>query len=202
MPSNAAIGNPLRDRFARNLLKNPGSPNNAAWDAGYSRNIRGAGAKLLKIPEVVEQIKKLHRSQLRRLQMEADEVVMAWARIARFDPRKLYDEHGNLLQPRNWPEDVALCIQSIEVEERFEGKGEDRQQYFVHKIKFNDRMAALNALGRHHNLFAEEAQEVGRGLAQEADIIRRMEAGRARALASLPVDGEVVRVSPALPAPK
>jgi phage terminase small subunit len=189
-----AVGNPMRERFAREILKD-GNATRAAQRAGYRS--RAAATQLLQIPEVVDRIKKLHRSQIRRLQLEADEVIQAWSRIARFDPRRLFDEGGALLPPREWPEDVALCIQSIEVEERFEGRGEDRQRYLVHKIKFNDRMGALNSLGRYHNLFKEEAQEVGRGMAQEADILRRMEAGRARALARMKpaIDGEVLSIN-------
>lgn len=188
----------MRERFAREMLKD-GLPNPAAKRAGYTA--KNAGSKLMEIDDVVAQIRRLHHSQMRRLQLSADEVVIGLSRIARFDPRKLFNEHGQLKQPHDWPEEIALCIASIEVEERWEGKGENRQSYYVHKIKFNDRSQALIALARHHNLFAAEAQEVGRGMVQESEIIRRMEAGRARASAAPAIEGEVLAKTESLAAP-
>lgn len=159
----ATTPNPLRDRFKREILKD-GLPNAAAARAGYTS--RSAGTKLLQIPEVVEDIKKLRRAQLRRLQMSADDALIGVSRVARFDPRMLFDEQGKLKQPKDWPEEVATCIASVEVEERWEGKGENRTCYHVHKIKFNDRMAALTLLMRHHNMFSEEARDIGRGASE------------------------------------
>lgn len=191
MPRAAALGNPLRDRFTREILID-GHANRAALRAGYTHP--RAGEKLLQIPEVIGQIKKLHRSRLRRLQMEADEVVMGWSRIARFNPTTLFDENGSLKPPHQWPEEIALCIASIEIEDRFEGKGDDRIQYRVHKIKFNDRIAALRDLGRYHNLFADAEREQGRGIGQGlteglADMIQRaqQEGGGVRELIAPPL---------------
>jgi len=206
MGAREAVGNPLRERFKREILKH-GKANLASRDAGYTDP--RAGDKLLQIPDVVDDIRKLHRSQMKRLQMSADEVVIGLSRIARFDTGAIFDSNGCILPLNQWPEEARLCVNSVEMGKPVKVRGPDGEERWVqtiHKVKFNDRLQALTTLGRVHNLYAQEAQEIGRGIAQEADIIRRMEQGRARAAASaLPVpDNKVVLTvpTPALAAPE
>lgn len=162
---------PMRERFCQEVLKD-GLPNPAAKRAGYTG--RNAGTILMGLEDVQRRVKALFQSQMRRLQMSADDVVIGLSRIARFDARKLFDQQGSLLQPHEWPDEVAMCVSSLEVEQRWEGKGENAQSYRVHKIKLNDRLQALVALARTHNLFAEEARSVGEGLSGAmAELVQR-----------------------------
>lgn len=192
----------MRERFAHEFLKD-GRPNPAARRAGYTA--KSAGSKLIGLEDVQARIRTLHRSQMRRLQMEADEVVMAWSRIAQFDVATIMAADGSILPVQQWPRDARLCVQSIDIVEQkgvtiehADGRKETLPPCRVHKIKFNDRMDALANLGRHHNLFAKEAQDVGRGMTQGfAELVERAQASGGGVMGLLSEDETVVSVQPA-----
>lgn len=66
-------------------------------------------------------------------------------RVALVDPRNLFDEHGNLLPIKEWPEDAARAVSSIESFEEYEGKGKDRVAIgMVRKLKFHGKIEAID----------------------------------------------------------
>ena len=66
--------------------------------------------------------------------------------IVEVDPRRAFDENGNMLHPSKLPDDIAAALASLEVGDAI-------------KIKLNDRMKALDLLGRHHALFVERIEQ-------------------------------------------
>ena len=57
-------------------------------------------------------------------------------------------------------EDVQRAISAIEVEEIFEGRGEERRKVGeVRKVKFWDKTRALELLGRHVGLIRDRSEE-------------------------------------------
>ena len=66
------------------------------------------------------------------------------------DVRKLFDpETGDLLPPKDWPEEAAAAVASFEVVTREVGQGEVQN---VAKVKILDKVRTLEMLGRHIGL--------------------------------------------------
>lgn len=105
------------DRIASRLLRHPGV---AAIHAGHAER---AGAELgLTVKRVEEEL----------------------ARVAFMDPRSVFDEQGRLLAIGDMPENARRALASIEVEELFEGRGEDRKHVgTLRKVKFWSKTEAL-----------------------------------------------------------
>ena len=60
-----------------------------------------------------------------------------------------------------WPDAIAACVASVEVEELFEweGEGDDRKKThigYTKKVKFWDKNKSLDMIGRHLKLFGED----------------------------------------------
>jgi hypothetical protein len=168
MPSvrESAIGNPMRERFAREYLKD-GNATGAARRAGY--NSRSAGSQLIGMENVQARIRTLHQSQLRRLQLEADELVTWLSRVVRLKPADFYGEDGLLLDPKDWPEDVAACMGfEINANGVVERNGKTVKDFRIEgfRISTQQKLYAAALLARHHNLFAKEAEDMGRGMSQ------------------------------------
>lgn len=178
MPRRHAHKHPMRERFCQEVLKD-GLPNPAAKRAGYTG--RNAGTILMGLEDVQKRVKAMFQSQMRRLQMSADDVVIGFSRIARFDPACIYAVDGTILPIRQWPIEARMCLDSIDYKEGVpvtvegeDGKPQVIRSTYIHKVKFSDRMQALVALARHHNLFAEEARAVGHGISQGmAELVHR-----------------------------
>jgi phage terminase small subunit len=84
------------------------------------------------------------------------------ARIAFADVRGLFDEHGNLQHANNLDDEVAAAIQSIEVETRYEGAGEDRESYRVTKVRLHQKLDALKTLLALHGKATERHELTGK----------------------------------------
>jgi hypothetical protein len=77
--------------------------------------IRGAAvgaSRLLRNAKVRGLLETLQRARWKRLQMSGDEALALVAGDARADLRELYDDHGTVLNPRDWPDSVARSVKS------------------------------------------------------------------------------------------
>lgn len=84
-------------------------------------------------------------------------------RVGFMDLRKLFDEDGKLKRPADWPAEVAHAISSVEVDELFEGRGNDRKSIGeTKKIKLWDKIKSLELLGKNLTLFTEKVEHSGK----------------------------------------
>ncbi len=83
------------------------------------------------------------------------------ARLAFLDPRKFYNENGGLKHVTELDDDTAACLAGMEVRE-IGGDDEEKQPtVFCRKIKFADKGANLERLGRHLKLFTDKVEHSG-----------------------------------------
>lgn len=147
---------PKEELFVSEYLKDKNGTR-AVMAAGYTQNERSAATwagRLLRKADIASQIATAMEQQHRRLKIEADDILRALLGIAVSDVRKLYDENGVLKSPKDWPDDIATAVQSVETEEIFEGTGRERRVVGeTKKPKLWDKNAALNLLGKHLKLF-------------------------------------------------
>ena len=73
-----------------------------------------------------------------------------YGKISFFDPRKLYDDEGNLLPVHKLEADVAAAIGGVDVICRKIG---DIEIEITKKVKFIDKKGALDSLAKHLGMF-------------------------------------------------
>lgn len=147
-----------RELFAREYLSRNLCAKAAAEAAGYSRD-RAAitGCELLAKPEVQDRIAELAAARNQRLEISADEVLLELRRMLTADVALLVDEDGCVKAVDDIPLDLRRTIAAIDVEELWEGRGEDRRQVgLVKKVKFWNKERAAELLGKHLKLFTEK----------------------------------------------
>lgn len=134
----------------------------AAIAVGYSE--KGASVcatKLLKQPDVRSLIQALMDKRSKRMDITADRVLEEIARSAFFDIGDLYNESGAIKPLHEIESQARRAIASIESQELFEGFGKDRiQTGHTKKLKLNDKLKALELLGRHLKLFTDKVEHV------------------------------------------
>jgi phage terminase small subunit len=119
--------------------------------AGYKTTASSADVsarRLLSDPLIATAIKAAQEKRLAKLELTADRVLLEVARLAYFDPRKLFNADGTPKAITDLDDDTAACIAGLEVLEQFNGSGKDREVIGnLKKYKVFDKNAALtNAL--------------------------------------------------------
>lgn len=152
--------NDKQKRFALEYLKDLNATQ-AAIRAGYSKKTAGQqGDRLLKNAQISQLVKGKGKAAFEKLDISVDRVLNEIARLAFLDPRKFYDEQGNLKAITELDDDTAAALAGMEVEEAYEhfGKGQAKPTGLLKKIKFADKSKNLELLGRYHKLFTDKVE--------------------------------------------
>jgi terminase small subunit-like protein len=86
--------------------------------------------------------------------IDPDRVLREAGRLAYSDIRELYDEQGKLLPIKQWPDDIARCVKSIESVRGNVDKG-DGQFDDVVKVQLWDKTGKLQDLMKHHGQLSD-----------------------------------------------
>ena len=130
----------------------------AAIRAGYSKRTAGwIGPQLLGKTHIAEAVQGAMAKREERTEITQDRVLKEYAKLAFLDPRRFYDDDGQLLQVHELPEDVAAALSSMEVVTEKAGELE----FAVRKIKFSDKKAALDSIARHLGMFKDKTELTG-----------------------------------------
>ncbi|WP_427928633.1 terminase small subunit [Agrobacterium cavarae] len=124
----------------------------AAIRAGYSeKTAHSQGPRLLENVGIAASIEKAKAQRSERTQIDADWLLKRLADEAVADIADLYDENGGLKPVDQWPLIWRQgLVSGIEVEELFDGRGEDREHIGrVRKVKLSDRIKRLELIGKH-----------------------------------------------------
>lgn len=83
--------------------------------------------------------------------------------IGTFDIRSIFNADGGLLDPSEWPEAAARAVAGLDIFEEYSGSGDRREQTgWTKKVKFIDRLRALEKLGQTLSMFVERHEHSGR----------------------------------------
>lgn len=116
---------------------------------------------LLKNNKVTTRIKELHDMHLKKHEVTVDRIVAELEKLAFLDVRKLFNDDGNLRPLSELDNHTAAAIVSLEVEELFEGKGEDREHIGrTRKIKIADKKGSLDSLARVFGAFKDKVHVI------------------------------------------
>lgn len=192
-----ACGNPVHEAFAQAYVAN-----------GFNRalaikeiNSRGQGGSSMSHhyahhPAVRARVQELTDQVYAAGMVSAQRVMQELGRLSFGDVRDLYDDEGNLIPPHLWSADVAARVASIDVETKWEGKGDEAVPVTVRKIRFYDKVAPLTILAKHFKLVGDEGDGVNALASALADQLRSARKRRQQAEAQ----DDVVDAEPREPA--
>lgn len=134
----------------------------AAIRAGYSvKTARQMATENLSKPYIEAYLKKRLDELKNETGITQKRVLEEYAKIAFFDIRKAYNVDGGLKGPREFDDETAGVIASLEsYEERVDdGDGEKIVAGTTKKIKLHDKIRALDSLGRHLGIFEKDNKQ-------------------------------------------
>ena len=180
-------------RFARAYLANGGDRNAAVLEANpasatwtvKSRTTRAS--TLLKTASVQAELARLELGAINHTIVTRARVITEVARAAFFDPRRLFDDDGNMIDPGEWSDEIASAVASLEVSERGD--------VTTTKVKLVNKDSALDKLMKHLGLYEldnEQANPVATNLEQLPLPVQEAMATR---LAEIVADNEAKTVA-------
>lgn len=160
--SNGQTSMAARERvFVEAYIANGNKAAEAAIEAGYNaKSAASRAARLLDRPNVQLMIRERQDELAQRHRLTTESVIAELSKIVHADPRRAFDDNGALLQIKDWPDDLAGAIASVEVEELFTGSGRDRTWIgYTKKVKFWDKNSAIDKAMKHLGLYAEDNKQ-------------------------------------------
>ncbi len=129
----------------------------AAIRAGYSKKTaQQMGAESLSKPVIAAAIAEFRSKLAEKTEVTQKRVIEEYAKPAFLDPRKFYDDDGNLIPVHQLPAEVAAALTGMDVS-TFVNK-DNGTVTTVTKFKFADKKAALDSLGKHLGMFVDRAK--------------------------------------------
>lgn len=133
----------------------------AAIRAGYSKNgAEVTASKLLRVAKVSAAIAKAQEKRAARTGINQDRVLKELARIAFFDPRKLFRASGEPIDIQDLDEDVAAVLAGLDIVVERTEEGRDGYSA-VRKYRLTNKMSAIEAAMRHLGMFKDSLELKG-----------------------------------------
>ena len=159
-----ALLDPRKEAFVQHYCANGGSARMAWIDAGFSTAGAALARRQLQDPKIAARIAEVLGEHLADVRMDAVRAKRLMVQAATFDIRDMYDENGAMLPVHKWPDELAECVQGIDVEVTRARKSadpddpgyDDVEETVVKKVRFIDKGAARQLLARHFKLVGAE----------------------------------------------
>jgi phage terminase small subunit len=142
-----------------------GNATRAAIAAGFAVSSADVtGARLLKNSKVAKALAFRHARRVDKLEITAERVLGELAKLAFFDPGKLFDESGHLLPIAEMDDVTRVAVAGLDVELREGGSsaGVGLGVSRVSKVKLADKGQNLERLGRYLKLFTDRVEHDGK----------------------------------------
>lgn len=171
--------------------------------AGYKARGQSASscaAKLLAKPEVAAYLSDRKKVLSAETGLSLTRLTQELKAIALMDPRKLYDEAGAVLAPKDWPDDVAAAVAGIDVTEISEQRdGKKVRIGQTRKLNLWNKLDAIEKALKLLNAYPERKQDGPRETILGVVVIpaKRPYQGHHQEV----IDGEVRRIQRTDPLP-
>jgi len=123
----------------------------AAIRAGYKKNNAYAiGWENFRKPEIARRINELRKDTVDRLNVTKEGIISMLRDVAGANLEDILDpETGAILPVHEWPDHMKRTTNSIEVDEMYAGRGDDRIPIgVVKKVKLSERVKAAEVLNK------------------------------------------------------
>ena len=128
----------------------------AAIRAGYSpRTAEAQASRLLRNVKVSAAVAKGQAARFRKVEITAERVLREAGGLAFSSLQDLVDDDGNLLPIKEWPQDAAAAVSSVELTKRNLVAGDGAQENVV-KIRLWDKPANVQILMKHLGLLTDQ----------------------------------------------
>jgi len=117
-------------------------------------------SKLANTDKIIIRLKELQAEAQKNSQITHKEITDELARIAFFDIRTIFDEHGALKTISKLDETAAKAISSIKVTTKYVGRGKDKEPYDVIEVKLNDKGQSLDKLAKHVGYYEKDNKQL------------------------------------------
>ena len=132
----------------------------AAIRAGYSKDTaQPISGQLLKIIKVQELIKELDDKIHAKLEITAERTLLEIARLAYFNPQKMFNAEGKLIPIHKLDKDTAACIGGIDVYQKFVGESKEACMEAIKKFKIWDKNSTLEKMAKYFAKTFENAED-------------------------------------------
>ena len=171
--------NPRQRAFVVEYLKDKNATQAYVRAYGVSAKVaESAGPRLYGHVRVTAEIARLEKQQLAQIQKETgitlERTLREIARVAFFDPRKMFDKDGNPLSLPDLDDDTVAAIAGLDVLEEWQGTGENRAFVgLIKKYKIATKLDGLEKLMKHLGGYKEDHDQAGNPLAQMLAGMRR-----------------------------
>lgn len=136
---------PKQEEFCRQYLIDLNATQ-AAIRAGYAeRSANVTGARLLTKANIAASIASLMTKRSIRVERDSDEVVRRLWQIVEADVTIAFHEDGRPKNPSEIPKALRAALASIKMGD-------------VYEVKANDRIRALELLGKHYGLYVDRVE--------------------------------------------
>lgn len=159
--------NPRQRAFVVEYLKDKNATQAYVRAYGVSAKVaESAGPRLYGHVRVTAEIVRLEKQQLAQIQKETgitlERTLREIARVAFFDPRKLFDKDGNPLSLPDLDDDTVAAIAGLDVLEEWQGTGENRTFVgLIKKYKIATKLDGLEKLMKHLGGYKEDHDQAG-----------------------------------------
>lgn len=158
-----------QQRFVDEYLKdlNATKAYTRAYDVKET-SARAAAARLLANVSISSAIAHAAEERTKNAGVTVERVLQELTRMAWVDIAGAYDANGLLKPIHEIPEDVRRAIVSIEVDELYQGKGEDRVLLgYTRKVKLADKKGSNELLGKYLKMFIDQIEHSATGTLAE-----------------------------------
>lgn len=145
--------------------------------AGYSENgAKSGAARLFANVNIKAYIEAELNKHALNCGITVERVLSELAKLAFFDPRKLFESDGSPKQLHELDDDTAMAVAGFEFIELFEGTDDQKHAYgLLKKYKLTDKRAALVDIGKHLKMFTEKVENTGPGGGPMVFTLRKIE---------------------------
>lgn len=148
------LPNPRHEKFAQ--ARAIGKSVEDAYEiAGYRRSSSNA-ARLNGDERVAARIKEIQAEGAEAAAIDITRTLQELVRIGTLDPRRMFDSEGKVKPPKDWDDDLAAAISSIEV---IPGKstGQKGRPPNGYKVRFWSKTDALEKIAKHLGMFVDHS---------------------------------------------
>jgi phage terminase small subunit len=117
---------------------------------------RASAARLLTNVNVVAYLQQKRTKLANKFEITQERILEEYAKIAFFNPKRLFEPDGKPIPISDLDDDVAAAIAGLDVQETYEGNGANREfTGYTKKYKIADKKTTLDSLAKHLGMFTE-----------------------------------------------
>jgi len=146
--------------FIYYFCSNGNNGTEAATSAGYSpRTAKVQASRMLANPRIKAEVDRVMGKALAKAEVTVDRVLNELANIAFSDVGEAFAPNGDLKPIHEMPETIRRALSGIDVDQLFEGRGEDREHIgYTKKVRLWEKTKALELLGKHLKMWTDKIE--------------------------------------------